>query len=186
MTQPKFALPWANDEVWYFSSGPHGGWASGSAWAALDFAPDDGDARGCYESERWVSAVVPGTVTRSEFGAVVVDTDGDNYAGTGWAVLYQHVATQDRVPVGTRLQVGDRIGHPSCEGGFSSATHLHVARTYNGRWISADGAVPFSLDGWVAEGFGSEYDGILQKNGVTKEACGGCREDLNSLSAEPQ
>ncbi len=128
-----------------------------------------------------MTAIAPGTVTRSDFGAVVVDLDGDEYAGTGWAVLYQHIATSERVPVGTRVQVGDNLGHPSCEGGFSSATHLHLARTYNGRWISADGAIPFNLNGWLITGSGSEYNGVLEKNGVIKEACAGCRDEVNSL-----
>ncbi|MCO5182797.1 MAG: LysM peptidoglycan-binding domain-containing protein [Anaerolineae bacterium] len=181
LQQPTFTLPWTDGDMWFFSGGPHGGWASGSAWAALDFAPDDGAARGCYDTDKWVTAIAPGTVTRSDFGAVVVDLDGDEYAGTGWAVLYQHIATSERVPVGTRVQVGDNLGHPSCEGGFSSATHLHLARTYNGRWISADGAIPFNLNGWLITGSGSEYNGVLEKNGVVKEACAGCRDEVNSL-----
>lgn len=183
LEQPEFTLPWAEGEQWFFSGGPHGGWASGSGWAALDFAPDDGEARGCYESEKWVRAVAPGTVTRSDFGSVVVDLDFDDYAGTGWAVLYHHLATQDRVPVGTRVRAGDPLGHPSCEGGVSTGTHLHLARTYNGRWISADRDLPFNLDGWVSAGAGDEYDGALEKDGVLKQACGICRDETNSIVA---
>ncbi len=179
--QPPFQLPWAEDEAWYFTGGPHGGWAGGSAWAALDFAPPE-PAAGCYESERWLTAVADGVVTRSSHGAVVLDLDGDGFAGTGWAVHYLHVATRDRVVEGTVVQAGDRPGHPSCEGGVSSGTHVHLARTYNGRWVSADGVAPFNLAGWISGGLGREYDGILQRDGEIKTACA-CRSDSNQIAA---
>ena len=181
LTQPPLNLPWADDETWFFTGGPHGGWAGGSSWAALDFAPP-GAQLGCVQSEAWVLAAADGIVTRSDFGAVVVDLDGDGYAGTGWAIVYMHIETRDRVPVGTAVSVGDRIGHPSCEGGFSSGTHLHIARTYNGRWIAADGDIPFEMSGWVSQGLASEYDGLLVRGTVTKEACV-CRDPINAISA---
>jgi LasA protease len=83
--------------------------------------------------------MAPGLVVRSDFGAVVVDMDGDGYAGTGWAITYMHLETRDRVAIGTQVKTGDPLGHPSCEGGFSNGTHVHIARTYNGRWVAADG-----------------------------------------------
>ena len=170
IAQPALGLPWLSGETWHFTGGPHGGWINGSAWAALDFVTDEA-AFGCYESPVWEAAVADGVVTRSDFGAVVLDLDGDGYAGTGWAVVYQHVATQDRVAVGTRLKRGERIGHASCEGGYSTGTHLHIARTYNGRWVSADSPTqPFVLGGWVAAGSGSEYNGTLSKDGVVISA----------------
>jgi LasA protease len=61
---------------------------------------------------------------------------------------------------------GDRIGHPSCEGGVSNGTHVHLARRYNGEWIAADGQIPFTLEGWVSQGEGIEYDGLLVRDGV--------------------
>jgi LasA protease len=184
LTQPPLQLPWASNETWYFTGGPHGGWASGSGWAALDFAPAS-EQLGCVQSDAWVRAVSDGLVTRSEFGAVVIDTDGDGYAGTGWAIIYMHLETRDRIPVGTWVQTGDPLGHPSCEGGFSTGTHLHIARTFNGRWISADGSIPFDLGGWVSQGAGNEYDGYLVRGGVTKEACV-CREELNAIPGGAQ
>jgi murein DD-endopeptidase MepM/ murein hydrolase activator NlpD len=125
--------------------------------------------------------MVNGIVTRSDFGAVVVDLDGDSYAGTGWVVLYMHLESRDRVAVGTPVQVGDPLGHPSCEGGFSNGTHVHIARLYNGRWVSADGNLPFQIGGWQAQGLGREYDGLLVRGDVTKEACE-CREELNAIT----
>jgi hypothetical protein len=182
MTRPPMQLPWAAGETWYITGGPHGGWDVGSAWAALDFVPA-GEQLGCVQSEDWVRAMVNGIVTRSDFGAVVVDLDGDSYAGTGWVVLYMHLESRDRVAVGTPVQVGDPLGHPSCEGGFSNGTHVHIARLYNGRWVSADGALPFQIGGWQAQGLGREYDGLLVRGDVTKEACE-CREELNAITRE--
>jgi hypothetical protein len=60
---------------------------------------------------------------------------------------------------------GERVGHPSCEGGVSTGTHLHLARRYNGEWIPADQNLPFVLDGWVSGGSGVEYEGYLERNG---------------------
>jgi hypothetical protein len=91
-----------------------------------------------------------------------------------------HVETRDRVPAGAFLRAGERIGHPSCEGGVSSGTHLHLARKYNGYWISADGDIPFLMDGWLSQGAGRAYDGYLVREGVTLEACA-CREPLNQV-----
>ena len=182
MIQPPLQLPWAAGETWYFTGGPHGGWDIGSAWAALDFVPES-EQLGCVSSDAWVTAMVGGTVTRSDFGGVVVDLDGDNFAGTGWAVLYMHLESRDRIPVGTPVQVGDRLGHPSCEGGFSDGTHVHIARLYNGRWVSADGPIPFKLGNWVAQGLGREYDGLLVQGDTVKEACT-CREESNAITRE--
>lgn len=179
---PALQLPWANGETWYFTGGPHGGWNSGSAWAALDFSPP-ADRLGCFESDAWVTAMSDGIVTQSGFGAVVVDLDGDRYAGTGWAIIYMHLAERERIPAGTPVQTGDRLGHPSCEGGFSDGTHVHIARTYNGRWVSADGALPFNLGGWLSQGVGREYDGFLIRGNARKEACA-CREEGNAITWE--
>lgn len=180
LSQPSLQLPWSSDETWYYTGGPHGGWAAGSAWAALDFAPP-GEQLGCIQSDSWVTAMADGIVTRSDFGAVVVDLDlpeqpSDAYAGTGWAITYMHLEARDRIPVGTPVQAGDRLGHPSCEGGFSNGTHLHIARTYNGRWVAADGDLAFNMAGWISQGLGTEYDGLLVRGTVSREACV-CRDD---------
>ena len=98
------------------------------------------------------------------------DLDNDGYEQTGWDILYMHVAAQDRVEAGTYVYAGDRIGHPSCEGGIANASHLHLVRKYNGEWIAADGNLPFILDGWVSSGNGTEYDGYLKRGSITLEA----------------
>ena len=112
-------------------------------------------------------------IVRAGEGAVVQDLDSDGYEQTGWTILYMHIETRDRVQPGTFLRAGDRIGHASCEGGFSNGTHVHIARRYNGEWIPADQDIPLVLDDWVSVGTGTEYDGYLQKNGISMEAWDG-------------
>jgi murein DD-endopeptidase MepM/ murein hydrolase activator NlpD len=177
--QPSMQLPFEPGVPWVFSGGPHGGWGDGSAWAALDFAPR-GEMLGCNESTDWDVAVADGLIVRSENGAVVEDLDGDGYEQTGWTVLYMHVSQNGRVQVGQTVHAGDRIGHPSCEGGVATATHLHIARRYNGEWIPASGALPFVMDGWVSVSEGIIYDGQLEKDGQSVEACE-CRDPANML-----
>ncbi|MBE2221461.1 MAG: LysM peptidoglycan-binding domain-containing protein [Anaerolineae bacterium] len=183
LRQPPLQLPFTNNDTWYFTGGPHGGWGAGSAWAALDFVPPDVE-QGCLQSEAWVTAMADGKVVRSDKGAVVVDADGDGYAGTGWAILYMHLEGRDRIPVGTFVQTGDQLGHAACEGGFSNGTHVHVARLYNGRWVSADGPIPFEMAGWVSQGLQREYDGLLIRGGIQKEACDICQDEINSVTAD--
>ena len=179
IVQPVMRLPFEDGQAWSFTGGPHGGWGSGSAWAALEFAPP-GDALGCVDSDAWIVAAADGVVLRAENGAVVQDLDNDGLEQTGWTVLYMHVDSRDRVRAGTFLSAGDRIGHPSCEGGVSSGTHLHLARRYNGEWIPSDQGVPFNLDGWTSVGLGYEYDGYLVKDGQTIEAWDG-RDAINEI-----
>lgn len=168
LQQPPLLLPFEKGIAWAFTGGPHPAWDSGSAWAALDFAPPD--AAGCQPSAAWVTAVADGWIVRSAEGVVIQDLDGDGYEQTGWSILYLHIATQDRVPAGIYLFAGERIGHPSCEGGIASATHLHLARRYNGEWIPADGPLPFNLEGWVSAGLGRAYDGLLQRGDQVLQA----------------
>ena len=93
LTQPAMQLPFAPGVTWSFTGGPHGGWDSGSAWAALDFAPP-GEGAGCVTSDAWVTAISDGYIIRAEDGAVVQDLDNDGYEQTGWTVLYMHVETR--------------------------------------------------------------------------------------------
>ena len=181
LTQPAMQLPFESGAVWSYTGGPHGGWDFGSAWAALDFAPP-GEALGCVTSDAWVVAVANGWIVRAENGAVIQDLDNDGYEQTGWNVLYMHIETRDRIQPNTYVYAGEPIGHPSCEGGISNGTHLHLARKYNGEWISADGTLPFNLDGWISSGNGIEYDGYLRRGDVVYEALEGRFEGLNQIS----
>lgn len=165
LTQPPMVLPFAKGESWYFTGGPHGAWDSGSAWGALDFAPPD-NTGACEISPYWATAMADGLVTRAGVGSVIQDLDNDGYEQTGWVIVYMHVSSQNRVAPGEYLFMNEKVGHPSCEGGVSNATHLHVTRKYNGEWIAADGSIPFAFGDWVSSGSGIEYDGHLS-NGAT-------------------
>jgi murein DD-endopeptidase MepM/ murein hydrolase activator NlpD len=179
LQQPTMQLPIEDETIWSFTGGPHGGWGTGSGWAALDFAPP-GNALGCVLSDEWVVAVADGQILRTGDGAVIQELDDDGFEGTGWVVLYMHVETRDRVEPGTTLKAGNRIGHPSCEGGVSSGTHVHIARKYNGEWIPADQELPFNLDGWISSGAGQYYDGYLTRGNQVIEAYAG-REATNAI-----
>ncbi len=181
LIQPQMQLPFEPDTTWSFTGGPHGGWDSGSAWAAIDFAPP-GEPAGCVSSDAWVVAVADGWIVRAEDGAVIQDLDNDGYEQTGWNVLYMHVETRERVQPNTYIYAGERIGHPSCEGGVSNGTHVHLARKFNGEWIPADGNLPFNLDGWVSSGNGTEYDGFLTRSSTVLEAMEGVFAGQNQIS----
>ena len=166
LVQPAMILPFDYNVIWGFSGGPHGAWDQVGARAALDFAPGSVEP-GCVKSDAWVLAAAPGLIVRSGNGYLVLDLDGDGQEQTGWALLYLHLATHQRIPVGTWVEAGDRLGHPSCEGGFSTGTHIHIARKYNGEWIPADGPIPFNLDGWIAKAGELPYEGYLIKDTLT-------------------
>lgn len=166
LEQPPLNLPFHPGIPWSLTGGPHSAWEHEGAMAALDFAPAS-TLSGCVVTDKWVTASAPGLVVRSGQGVVVLDLDGDGYEQTGWNLLYLHIATEGRVALGTWLEADDRIGHPSCEGGVSTGTHLHFARKFNGEWILADGPLPFNLGGWIAHNGEKPYLGTLTRNDYT-------------------
>lgn len=170
LTQPEMILPFLPGHVWSYTGGPHSAWGPDGARAALDFAPSSVDP-GCAKSDEWITAVADGLVVRTGNGVVVLDLDGDGYEQTGWVILYLHVAARDRVGQGRVVAQGDLIGHPSCEGGASTGTHVHIARKYNGEWVLAGGPLPMTLSGWQARAGSRPYEGSLVKDGIVIEAC---------------
>jgi len=160
--QPEMRLPIEVGKTWAYTGGPHTAWGTGNPWAAIDFAPPS-ISQGCAPSTEWNTAVADGIVANSETGIVELDLDGDGDVRTGWVVFYLHLATRDRAETGTVLAAGDPLGHPSCEGGTSTGTHVHVARKYNGEWISADGPLPFNLSGWIVQNGAAPYKGTLTR-----------------------
>ncbi len=181
LTQPNLVLPFEPGETWALTGGPHTGWGTGAPFAALDFAPPS-VVGGCVPSNEWVTAVGSGRIVRSEPGVVVLDLDEDNDPRTGWVIFHLHVGTEGRVPVGTEVSVGDKIGHPSCEGGTSTGTHVHIARKYNGEWVLAEGPLAFNLEGWVAENGPRPYLGTLTRFGSTVTACE-CSDSSSFITA---
>ena len=164
ISQPELSLPFPLGETWALTSGPHITWQYGTPRGAIDFAPLD-DLPGCIISPNWAVAAAPGLVVRSQRGAVAIDLDGDGNEGTGWVLLYMHLTPEGRAGVNTWLSQDDHVGHPSCEGGVSTGTHLHIARKFNGEWISAEGPLPLVLDGWQAVARPGNYAGLLIKDG---------------------
>ena len=161
LTQPQMVLPFMIDQIWSYTGGPHGAWERDGARAAVDFAPGSTES-GCAKSYAWVVASAPGLVVRQGNGALVVDLDGDGKEQTGWNLLYLHI-TDPAVKVGDWVETGDFLGHPSCEGGIATGTHVHFARKYNGEWISADGPLPMLLSGWTVHAGKNPYEGIMTR-----------------------
>ena len=80
-------------------------------------------------------------------------------------LVYMHIAEQDRVALGSWVETDDPLGHPSCEGGRTTGTHVHLARKYNGEWLAADGPLPLVLSGWTAHASPRPYEGTLERDG---------------------
>ncbi len=169
LSQPSLELPFLPGERWSLSGGPHYSWNAGSPLGALDFSPVTG-AAGCQISPAWVTASAPGTIVRTGDGILVLDLDGDGYEQTGWVLFYLHIAQKDRIQADAQVDLDDPLGHPSCEGGFSTGSHVHLARKVNGEWIAADGPLPFVLSGWVAVAGEKIYAGVLENDGQVVSA----------------
>ncbi len=172
LQQPELRFPFLPDQIWAYTGGPHTGWGTGEPFAALDFAPAS-DTSGCFNAgmDQRVTAMADGLVVRSTVDGVILDLDKDGDERTGWTIFYLHMATNGRVTVGREVKAGDPIGFPSCEGGSSTGTHVHVARKYNGEWILADGPLAFNLEGWIARNGSEAYKGTLTRGALTIIAC---------------
>ncbi len=173
LQQPALIFPFQPGKTWAYTGGPHTAWGDGEPLAAIDFAPG-AETHGCVVTPEWATAVADGVVARSETGIVVLDLDGDGDERTGWVIFYLHIATDGRVPKGQKLKTGDVVGHPSCEGGRATGTHVHIARKYNGEWILAGGppaGLAFRFGDWQVE-YGSEaYQGFLVHGSARLTAC---------------
>ena len=194
LTQPLLQLPFNQGEIWYYTGGAHGGWGTGSGWSALDFAPPDDRSSSegfCFTSNAWVTAVAPGVIARSAEGTVILDLDGDFDESTGWTIQYLHLDPSTTIAAGSSVSAGDNIGRASCAGGFSTATHLHIARRYNGEWIPIDclncvpetEPPPFIMSDWRAVGIlGQEYQGYLVRGDTQLQAEQGRVTTINRVS----
>lgn len=168
LTQPDFILPFEPGHGWTYTGGPHTGWGKGEPYAAIDFAPSGVSA--CGSSDDWTTAMADGVIARSELAEVVLDLDGDGNEQTGWNIFYLHLSSFDRIAAGKNVKAGDRLGHPSCEGGETTGTHVHIARKYNGEWILADSPIPFNMEGWVVRNGSDAYLGTLVRFSQTVTA----------------
>ena len=183
LQQPELRFPFRAGYIWAYTGGPHTGWGSGQPLAAVDFAPAS-DTSGCYNvsSDLYATAMADGLVVRSDIDGVIIDLDKDGDERTGWVLYYLHLAT-GRVGVGKEVSAGDPVGYPSCEGGSSTGTHVHVARKYNGEWILADGPLAFNFEGWIAHNGREVYDGTLTRGPLTVDACE-CSDAASQIKSE--
>lgn len=164
LRQDDLVLPFASGRTWGFTGGPHAAWGEGEPFAAMDFAPPT-SLGGCSPTAEFVVAVAPGLIVRTENAVALLDLDMDGDERTGWVIFYLHLAENDMVNPGTLVNTGDPIGHPSCNGGSATGTHVHIARKYNGEWMNADSAVPFMMEGWLPKNGAQAYLGSLSRFG---------------------
>ena len=165
LQQVDLVLPFPVGHKWAYTGGPHAAWwGEGEPYAAIDFAPGSIEG-GCAPSNDFVVAMADGLIVRTDVGVAVLDLDMDGDERTGWVLYYLHLSSNDKVSTGTIVKAGNLLGHPSCEGGASTGTHIHIARKYNGEWMIADGMVPFDLEGWIPERGAAEYLGTLKRLG---------------------
>lgn len=185
LQQPELMLPFLPNRVWDFTGGPHPAWGTSLPLGALDFAPPSEES-GCVLSDEWFTAPASGVVTRSEEASVVLDLDGDGDARTGWVLFFFHVATEGRIEQNSVVERGAMLGHPSCEGGRATGTHIHFARLYNGEWIPAGGTIPFAMDGWLAAYGDAPYEGTLTKGSKVVPASPASRAENQILYTLPE
>lgn len=184
LRQPEMRLPFQSRSAWAFTGGPHTGWGTGEPWSAIDFAPP-AVVGGCMPTTETATAIAGGILTRTDTGIAVLDLDGDRDERTGWVVFYLHLATASIPPVGTELAAGQPIGLPSCEGGRSTGTHVHIARKYNGEWIPASGPLAFNLEGWIAANGSEPYQGELVRYSRRVRACE-CSDQESQVQSQAQ
>jgi len=172
LQQPTLRFPFPAGHIWAYTGAPHTGWGSGQPFAAVDFAPAS-DTHGCFTvtKDLYAIAMADGLVVRSNLDGIIIDLDKDGDERTGWVLFYLHTATTGRITIGTEVKAGEIVGYPSCEGGSSTGTHVHIARKYNGEWVLADGPLGFNLEGWSTHSDGQAYKGTLTRGASTITAC---------------
>jgi hypothetical protein len=144
-------LPFGTGEMWYYVSGPRSPRGVLGPRAAVDFAPPPQDQLSCAPAPYLVRAAARGVVMQSSSAGVLVDTDDDDFLGTGWVHVYSHLTSIGRVEPGARVMPGDAMGTASCEGGAAGLARMAISRRYNGEWIPADyDGAPMVLGGWAA------------------------------------
>jgi murein DD-endopeptidase MepM/ murein hydrolase activator NlpD len=162
--QPQLELPFTAGEEWALTGGLHYDWNSGTPMGALDFAPITGE-RPCVVSRAWVLAPAPGKIIYSDNSIVILDIYNGSSESTGWQLFFMHISAQERVSEGTYVNRDDHIGHPSCEGGQATGTHVHIARRFKGEWLASGSPFPFILSGWTALPGTTQFQSTLVKDG---------------------
>jgi murein DD-endopeptidase MepM/ murein hydrolase activator NlpD len=158
--RPRLRLPWLGGDTWYYTGGPHN-IDSGDRYplSGLDFQPVDHS--GCNPDVavgRWVVASAAGLTVNDQSQWLKLDHDGDGNAHTGWQTVYGHLA--NRIGDDQWVQQGDRLGNPSCAGGYASGVHLHFGVKFENVWQPIDRVY---LSGWRAEPGEMAYHGTMSR-----------------------
>ncbi|MDI3386078.1 choice-of-anchor P family protein [Streptomyces sp. B-S-A8] len=115
--RPDFKAPFSCDQTWaMFTYGGHGPDDGSQEQKRIDMQWTEGETEGAA-----IVASAGGTVSHVEPGGVHIDH------GNGWFTQYLHM--KDRVPEGTEVGQGDRIGAASNVG--TGVVHLHYQQMYD-------------------------------------------------------
>lgn len=182
----------------YLLGGPHSDGLSKGKRYAVDWGWEIVDCPGGKPlSNRWVEASASGKVTKvgnerdpkDPFHSVVELSHG-NFGGKDITTGYMHLANI-QVNVDEEVQVGTKLGNPSCEvspGGSTSGVHAHTYVKVNGEPVDIDG---FTISGWRINAAEGNYQGTLTKAGeqtrtADKRRCdpGKCGDIRNDVSRE--
>ncbi|MBD1557790.1 M23 family metallopeptidase [Vibrio sp. S9_S30] len=125
-------FPWPSGSVWR-SSGAHSFSGFEYPYSSLDFSNSKG---GWGSDTPWVQASHGGTVTRHSRCNITV-THSSGYATNYYHMDNLQYNTGDNIAAGAWLgRYANNISTALCEGGHSSAPHLHWSLLRNGRYIS--------------------------------------------------
>jgi hypothetical protein len=155
-------LPFPASQLWFYTAGPHSAWGVGGPPSAVDFSPPPAEETGCFPSSAPVVAVAGGRVLWSRASGVAVDLEDDGLVQLGWTHVYSHLHPTNRVEAGARVDVGEVLGYPSCEGAIGGQTRVQFSRRYNGEWLRADHPeAPMILGDWHVVAGDVPYAGWL-------------------------
>lgn len=182
----------------FLLGGPHSDGLSKGKRYALDWGWEiEACPGGKPLTHRWVEASASGKVTKvgnerdlkDPFHSVVELSHG-NFSGKDITTGYMHLANI-QVNVDQEVQVGTKLGNPSCEvspGGSTSGVHAHTYVKVNGEPVDIDG---FTISGWRINAAEGNYQGTLTKAGeqtrtADKRRCdpGKCDDIRNDITRE--
>ena len=164
---PELKMPWLYNDAWYFTGGPHNLNGSGNPpLSGIDFGPPG--APNCVTpTDRWVVASAAGRTVDFQPHWVKLDHDRDGNVNTGWLTVYGHV--DNRIGDGRDVAQGERLGNPSCRGGFASGVHVHFGVKFENVWQPIENLV---ISGRTVRNGSLNYHGFLSKPGrETAESC---------------
>ncbi|MDX1665271.1 MAG: M23 family metallopeptidase [Candidatus Promineifilaceae bacterium] len=161
--RPYLRLPWMGGDSWRLTGGPHNFDGSDRfPLSGVDFQPTG--YSGCnppVARYRPVTASASGLVVGDQPHWLKLDHDGDGDPHTGWQTVYGHL--DERLPAeGEWVYRGERLGAPSCHGGFASGIHVHFGVKHQNIWQPA---TDYTLSGWRVQNGDEAYHGTMIRAG---------------------